>query len=63
MVVGDRTDALELIANSASVSLVGQPGLDAGHSAPRLGVVHLGVGEGADDIYIMMKCLCVCNEK
>ena len=43
MVVGDRTDALELIANSASVSLVGQPGLDAGHSAPGLGIVYLGV--------------------
>ena len=43
MVVGDRTDALELIANSASVRLVSQPGLDAGHSATGLGVVHLGV--------------------
>ena len=51
MVVGDRTDALELIANSASVRLVSQPGLDAGHSAPGLGVVHLGVGEGAYDDY------------
>ena len=49
MVVGDRTDALELIANSACVRLVSQPGLDAGHSAPRLGVAHLGVRDDDDD--------------